>query len=143
MKEKLISVWLRKDVFYLQAYSETTDGLWISSYNPVHTVKIEDVSTLGFVVIQILDESKTGLVPLSLEESAIKRKEFLSVVGVKSEKVLMSTGKTVTISFREQKVTIKPYKYTGKYLEPEDDKIIESILDPDQLQKDVLKAFEI
>jgi hypothetical protein len=144
MNDKLVGIWLKKDVFYLEVYSQTTDGIWTSTYRiEPYVVKLEDIEKLGKVLMEALGESQVGLPPLPLTQSSDNRKQFLSVVKVKSEKDLMKTAKKLFVNIQEENVTINPYKFNRKYMEPELEKVIESKLDPERLTQDVLKAFEL
>ncbi len=144
MNKKLIGIWLRKNIFYLESYSQTTDGIWTSTYRTdAHVVKMEDIDDLEKTLIKVLEESQVAIRPLPLSESATNRKKFLAFVKAKSENDLMKTSKSMSIYVQGEKVTITPDKYNGKSLKPELNKAIESNLDPKQLAQDVLKAFEI
>jgi hypothetical protein len=143
MESKSTSVWLVNESFYLQAASKTTDGFWTTAYHPFYIVNKENIDELGKMIIKSLGDSKVGIKSGELSEEGLDRKKFLSVLGVKSEKALMKTGKSLIVNTRDSEVSIVPYKFNGDYLQSEKDKVIESALDSSQLQQDVLKAFEL
>jgi hypothetical protein len=139
MEDKIVSILLKNDIFYLQAYSRTVDGIWSSIHNDVHTLKRENMDKLGEILLKTLDESLVGIPPITV----FGIQKILSATGEKSEKMLIKKSKAVSIDVRDGKIFIAPEKFDGKYMKREMEKEIESSLDPERLTQDVLKAFEL
>jgi hypothetical protein len=143
IKKKLVDVWFIKNIFYVQAYSKDTNGLWNSATCPTYAVSIQDKDALGKAALQALLDSKIGVPVLDLAECAAINKKRLTSMGVKSEKELMKNGKCIDIEQKDEDLTVAIIEFDGKHMQPSSKPKISTSFEPEILTRDILKAFEI
>ncbi len=135
------SITLYKDTFYLQAYSVNVDGFRDAADNPIHIIKKEEGHLLGLKTLKTLKDCKFGI-PNDDPNDMSNYKHFLKLVGAKSSKDLMQNGHSVSVLLQGEKIRVSPEYFNGKYLTSSPDRYMYCSLDPDDITKTVLAAFE-
>jgi hypothetical protein len=139
VKEKYsLEIWLVNSKYYLRAYSVTTVGLRYTANNPIHV--LEDLSSIGEEVMKTLKECQQGI---PHPDYWIKdENEMLKVTGAKTEKRIMKEGKLVSCYLKEKNIKITPWYFDGRAMSANDGGEKISTLDPEDITKKVLEAFE-
>lgn len=133
-----LEIWLVNSKYYLRAYSVTTVGLGFAADNPIHVV--ESPESIGDEVIITLNECQQGI---PHPDYRLKDKnEMLTITGMKTEKRIMKEGKTVVCYLKDKTIEITSWYFDGKGLSFNENIIKTASLDPEEITKKVLEAFE-
>lgn len=119
----------------------TVEGLRTARGNPIYVINAENFSKLGSGILKTFKDCKEGIPHPNFKEKQPKD-EILKATGVKTDKALMTAGKIVSVYLNENQVEIKPWYFDGKHLQSPTDREIYCSLDPDDITKTVLAAFE-
>lgn len=142
MKEtRSLAIWHINDKYYLQAYSVSVDGIRYGYNNPIHVLDKDQQKLLGLEILETLKECQHQLPNPSITDRNTEIK-LLSTLKVKSFKELMQKGKTVSVYFKQNELKIIPDYFNGKYLTSSPDRYMYCSLDPDDITRTVLEAFE-
>jgi hypothetical protein len=96
---KVASALLKNGTVFVQAYSETTSGVWIG-VGPVHTVSIGQVRDLGKAVGDALALSTHSAPHPSREEWKTIQQPMLDAVGAKNWSALAKGARAVGLARR-------------------------------------------
>jgi hypothetical protein len=137
---KSAEIWLYNDLYYLRAYSVTVDGVRDSGGNPIHVIKAEELDQLAPTIMQTLTECKFNV---PHPDFRIKvRNEMLDVTGAKTEKTLMTKGKSVSVYLAKDHLDMNAWYFNGKYLTSSKEKKMHCDLEPENIKATILSAFE-
>lgn len=141
--KKIISaeLFLINNKYYLRAYSTTTVGMGTARGNPIYIMTTDQLSTLGTEILRTFKDCKMD-VPHPNFQLKQPKSEMLAVTGIKTDKELMKTGKSVGVYLNGEQIEIHPMYFNGKYLTCSPDRYMYCSTDPDDITKTVLAAFE-
>jgi len=104
---KVASALLKNGIVYVQAYSETTLGVWIG-VGPVHMSDISQIEDLGKAVQDALELSARGVPHPSRDKWKGIQQPMLDAVGAKSWSALAKGARAVGIESEDGLVTMTP-----------------------------------
>lgn len=133
-------LWLVNNNIYLRAYSITTAGIGLAD-NPIYIISQDKFDILGGEILKAFKDCKMGVPHPNYKEKQPKD-EMLTVTKFKSQKAIMRTGKAVDVYLKDEQMKIVPMFFNGKYLTSSPDRYMYCSLDPDDITKTVLAAFE-
>lgn len=146
---KSAGAYKKESKILIQAYSETIDG--IDELNgPIFVCNENDLpSKIGQNILDALNESRKG-VPNpdpSLWKEEEKNDPILKAAGVKTWNAMMKSSKKTTVILDRGQINLIPKKFSGtkgdgKGYHSLKDKAITSDLDPENLGRALLEAFE-
>lgn len=132
-------IWLYNDKYYIRAYSQTAVGLRRARDDIIHVISIEETSSLSKIILEAFNECEMGI-PHPDFYVKQPRDKLLDLMGLKTHKELEKKGKALSIYLEENQLEITPWFFNGKNLEGKED--IYCSLDPEEIMKTVLEAFE-
>lgn len=140
---KTASALLKNENVFVQAYAETTSGVWIA-YGPVHVCPLDRTEDIADSVRRALELSTRGIAHPSREEWKDVQRPMLEAVGAKNWSALAKGAKAVGIEAHDSVVKFLPslnYEDDGGSDLP--DIAISSPLDDGDLGLKLIRAFEI
>lgn len=135
-----IAIWYVNSKFYLRAYSVTTVGLGYAGNNLIHMIDQPDINKLGEKVIETLKECRQGIPHPDFKKK--EKDKMLDVTGMNTDKKLMKNGKLINISLKKNLLEIRPTYFDGRAMSSSPERYLYCALDPEEITKMVLKAFE-
>ena len=104
---KVASALLKNGTVFVQAYSETTAGVWIAA-GPVHISDINQMGALGQAVRDALELSTRGVPHPSRDEWRGIQQPMLDAVGAKNWPTLAKGARAVGIECDNDLLTMTP-----------------------------------
>ncbi len=140
---KTASALLKDGKIFIQAYAETTAGMWIA-FGPVFTCGAEQVDEIATNMKAALNLSTRGVSQPGRDDWKQIQKPMLDAAGAKSWAVLAKRGKAVGIECEGGIIKMTPssdYQNDGGADLPE--QAITSPFDAGNLGQCLIKAFEV
>lgn len=140
---KTASALLIEEKVYVQAYSQTTTGIWIA-FGPVFSCEIDNVEELTRIVRAAFEFSRSGVPQPRKEDWKNIQRPILDAVGAKNWASLAKNARAVGLECEECIIKMIPsyeYKNDGGY--PLNDKAISCKVNDFKIGDNLVKAFEI
>ncbi|MEZ5938917.1 MAG: hypothetical protein R3C52_11995 [Hyphomonadaceae bacterium] len=140
---QVASALLKNGIVFVQAYSETTSGVWIGA-GPVHISDINQTGELGKAVRDALELSTRGVPHPSRDEWKGIQQPMLDAVGAKNWSTLAKGARAVGIECQNGLVTMTPshdYQNDGGTDLPE--RAIVVPMDASVMGENLSKAFDL
>ncbi len=133
-------IWYINDKYYLRAYSITVTGLGYSLDNPVHIISKQNIHDIGLEILNTLGECRFNIPQPSFNIK--KENKIITMSGLKSIKEVMKRGIKIGVSLEEERLSISKWYFDGKGMSSTASDDIFCSLDPSDITKKVLEAFE-
>lgn len=140
---KVASALLKNGKVFIQAYSETTSGVWIG-FGPVHTCGIDQAKDMGTAACSALELSKRGVPHPTQEGWKEIQQPMLNAVGARSWPALSKGARAVGLECQDGVVTITPSRnYGTDGANDLVDQTITAPLNPESVGAGLKQAFEL
>lgn len=131
---------LINEKIYMRAYSQTTMGMGRAD-NPIYVLEKNNFHLLGEKILETFKDCKMGIPHPDYTQKQPKD-EMLILTGSKTDKALAKSGKHVAVTVKDGLLDVSPMYFNGQYLTGSPERHILCSLDPNDITKTVLKAFE-
>lgn len=133
-------IWLYKDILYLRAYSVTVDGLRWSLPNPIHILKIEEIDKLPEELMLTFSECEFDIIDPN--PRITPKSPLLSMMKMRSYRERDRKAKLVMVYLKDGRLVVDPWYFDGKGLTSTIAREMNCSLDPDDIKKTILEAFD-
>lgn len=139
---KIAYALLKSGKVFIQGYSRTLSGMWISS-GEVHVCTFGDLNEMAAQARTALNSSKRGLRDPKREEWPLIQKPMLEAVGARNWSQLAQGARAIGLEYEKGIVTIEPSaNYQNDGGEGLPDKAIRIEIGSDQLGARLMEAFD-
>ena len=140
---KTASALLKNGKIYIQAYAETTAGVWIA-FGPVHVCRVDELEKLRSSILEALAHSTRGVLHPSQQGWKDVQRPMLEAVDAKNWASLAKGARAVSLECEDEIVRLIPsldyHRDGGASLE---DKAISLPLEDKGVSASLIRAFEL
>lgn len=133
-------IWLYKDILYLMACSVTVDGIGYSLPNPIHILKIEEIDKLPEELMLTFSECEFDIDPP--DRSIKPNNQLLDMMKMRSYRELCKKTRKISVYLETDHVSTHSWYFDGQGLTSSPENDMNCSLDPDDIKKTILEAFE-